>query len=130
MIAATLGGGVSHGASTLSPVERQAALNALSKIKSLSGRLGSALGNVTKSATLLGGAAHKPEFSATTLVQGSGHDTFIGGARTAPAAHVGSDTVVSGSTRSFERGLSPAHTAQMAGQGLGIDTINIAGATA
>jgi hypothetical protein len=131
VIPATSSGAVHHGTSTLSHAERQAAINALSKLKSASGRLGSTLTAVKHSATLLGGAAHKPGLAETTLIHGSGHDTFIGGARTTGAASAGNDTVLSGSTRTLERGSSAAHLTQMAGHpGLGTDTIALAGTTA
>jgi hypothetical protein len=127
-IPATTSGGVHHGLTALSHAERAAALNALSKINNPSGRLGSTLGGLKQSATLIGGAT---KHSASTLLHGAGHDTFIGGARTTTAS-VGNDTVLSGSARIADRGVAGAEIAgRHAGHsGLSSDTINVAGTTA
>jgi hypothetical protein len=132
-IHASMPGGVQHGLTALSHSERQAALNAISKIKGTAGRLGSSLAGVKQSATLLGGSAHKPALSSSTLIHGSGSDTFIGGARGSMTTSIGNDTVLSGSAKPVERG---AHASAVPGThnlghaGLSTDTINIAGTTA
>lgn len=128
-IPATTSGGVHHGVTALSHAERLAALNALSKIKNPSGRLGSTFGGLKQSATLIGGAT---KHSASTLLHGAGHDTFIGGARSSSTASVGNDTVLSGSARIADRGVAGGEIAGRHGghSGLSSDTINVAGTTA
>jgi hypothetical protein len=126
-------GGAQHGLSPLSHAERQAALHAISKIKSTSGRLASTLAGLKQSATLIGGAAHKPVLSSSALLHGSGADTFIGGARSNMPSSIGSDTVLSGSAKSIERGVPGAAVQSSHGlvhSGMSTDTINVAGTTA
>jgi hypothetical protein len=132
-IPASMPGGTQHGLTPLSHAERQAALNAISKIKSTSGRLGSSLAGLKQSATLIGGAAHKPVLSSSALLHGSGSDTFIGGARSTMPTSVGNDTVLSGSAKSIERGVPGAavhSTHGLVHSGMSTDTINVAGTTA
>ena len=125
---ASLSGGVRHGLSALSHAERQAAQNALSRIK------GS--GGLTHNATVFGGMVSKAGLGAPSLIQGRGSDTFAGGSRgvqTRPLMPAGNDTVVSGSSVVFggRTPLSesiPGHSSH--GFALNSDTINVAGATA
>jgi len=121
-------GGVHHGVTNLNHAERQAALQALSRVNSGTGRLGAALAEIKHSATMIGGVPHQPVLGSSTLVHGTGHDTFIGGARSSFSANIGNDTVLSGSARSTVRDISGTHGAGHVG--LSSDTINIAGATA
>lgn len=131
---ATVTGGAKHGLATLSHAERQAAQNALAKLKSP----GAGMGNhPSLSATVFSGSSVKPgEMGASTLIHGQGMDTFIGGARSAPAslgAKLGNDTVVSGSAAHFAGRASLPDT--LTGHGshpitLSADTINLAGHTA
>ena len=125
---ASLSGGARHGLSALSPAERQAAQNALSRIK------GS--GGLTHNATVFGGTVAKGGLGAPSLIQGRGSDTFAGGSRgvqTRPLMAAGNDTVVSGSSVLFG-GRTPL-SESIGGHGnqsfaLNSDTINVAGATA
>lgn len=125
---ASLSGGARHGLSALSHAERQAAQNALSRIK------GS--GGLDHNATVYGGALGKAGLGAPSLIHGRGSDTFAGGSRgiqTRPLIGAGNDTVVSGSTAVL--GSRPPLSEAMGGHGshgfaLNSDTINVAGATA
>jgi hypothetical protein len=129
MVATTIAGGTQSGLASLSYAERQAAENALSKIKSTSGSLGSSLGGFAQSATLIGGSLKTAGLNASTLMQGVGSDTFIGGARSSLTSSIGSDTVVSGSAKAFNAvDTLGAHNAS--NFALSSDTINVAGATA
>jgi hypothetical protein len=114
-VPATVSGGVHHAVTSLSHAERQAALNALSKLRSTSGRFGSPLAEVKHSAT-------------STLIHGN--DTFIGGARTSLGSSIGNDTVLSGSAKHFSRGTAVAGAHGLSHSGLSTDTINVAGKTA
>ena len=129
-IPATMSGGVQRGSTSLSHAERQAALNVLSKLSRTPGRFGSSLVGVKQSATQVGGAAHKSELGSSTLLHGSGQDTFIGGARGSMAASIGGDTVLGGSIRGLERGTGLSGTHALGHAGLSSDTINVAGTTA
>jgi len=129
-IPASMPGGVQHGLPSLSHAERQAALNALSKISRTPGRFGTSLAGVKQSATQVGGVAHKPELGSSSLIHGSGQDTFMGGAHGALTAGIGSDTILGGSTRSLEHGTAHPGTHALGHAGLSSDTINIAGTTA
>ena len=126
---ATVHGG-HYTVASLSSAERQAALNALRKVQSSSGRFGLTSGNVPHNATLIGGATKVQ--GSTTLVHGSGRDTFIGGARISDTATVGNDTVLGGSAKLHEGAASGLRIPTThAGIGsLGADTINVAGTTA
>jgi len=133
----TVTGGAKHGLTTLSRAERQAAQNALAKLKSPGAGIGAHPGGPALSATVYSGSSAKPtELGASTLIRGHGMDTFIGGARSAPStavAKIGNDTVVSGSATTFG-GRGPA-VDPLSGHGaqhfsLSSDTISIAGATA
>lgn len=125
---ASLSGGARHGLSALSHAERQAAQNALSRIK------GS--GGLTHNATVFGGTVSKAGLGSRSLIQGRGSDTFAGGSRgvqTRPLIAAGNDTVVSGSAVMFG-GRTPLSEA-LGGHGshgfaLNSDTINVAGTTA
>jgi len=116
---------------SLSPVERHAAITALSKLTSSSATKGvaSVFGGSLKSATLKGGTVHTESIKASgaALVTGKGSDTFAGGVKSAvkPAIKaVGSDTIVAGSAfRKAELSTKP-------GRALSSDTINNAGKTA
>jgi hypothetical protein len=128
---ASLQGGAHHGLASLTHAEREAAQNALSKLKG-SGRM--QLDGSIRSATVYSGAALKTAgLSASTVLHGQGHDTFIGGARggLAPAS-AGNDTVISGSSAATFGG----HTSDVLGAhsghhfSLSTDTISVAGATA
>jgi hypothetical protein len=117
----------------LSHAERMAAHNALSKLSSKSGALGSHLGTASQSATLLGGSVKAFSFGTSSLVHGAGNDTFVGGARSAFPVGAGSDTVLSGSTHGQGRsatGLNVADAHTVGHFTLSSDTINLAGATA
>jgi hypothetical protein len=133
---ASISGGATHGLAVLSHAEREAAKSALAKLKTLGRGLGSHLGGSTESATVYGGASVKTSgLGASTLIHGQGNDTFKGGARSTPTralAHIGNDTVVSGSTTALG---GRTHTGAVAGLDsqhfhLSSDTINIKGATA
>lgn len=126
-IPASMPGGIHHGVSHLSHAERQAALQALSRVKNNPSRLGAVLAGVKHSATMIGGA-HQPILGAAALVHGAGHDTFIGGARSSVSRSIGNDTVLSGSAKSSMRAVSS--TPGLSHAGLSSDTINIAGNTA
>jgi hypothetical protein len=126
-VPATVSGGVHHAVTSLSHAERQAALNALSKLRSTSGRFGSPLAEVKHSATMIGGA-HKAQLGTSTLIHGN--DTFIGGARTCLGSSIGNDTVLSGSAKHFSRGTAVAGAHGLSHSGLSTDTINVAGKTA
>jgi hypothetical protein len=125
---ASISGGARHGLSALSHAERQAAQNALSRIKGFGG-----LGH---NATVYGGTLGKAGLGAPSLIHGRGSDTFAGGSRgvqTRPLMAAGNDTVVSGSSAAFG-GRTPLSEA-IGGHGthgfaLNSDTINVAGATA
>lgn len=126
-IPASSTGGVSRHVAPLSHAERQAALNALSKIKSASGRFGSSIAEVKQSATMVGGG-HRAELGTATLVHGNA--TFIGGARTSMGTSIGNDTVLSGSAKHFNRGTAVVGAHGLGHSGLSTDTINVAGKTA
>lgn len=128
-IPASMPGGMHHGLASLSHAERQAALNALAKISRTPGRFGSNLAGVKQSATQIGGAAHRSELR-SSLIHGPGQDTFIGGARGALTASIGSDTVLGGSINPLERGTALPATHALGHASLSSDTINIAGRTA
>jgi len=133
-VGATVTGGATHGLAVLSHAEREAAKNALAKLKSLGGHhLGSHLGSSAESATVYGGSSVKTTGLSASLIRGQGSDTFKGGARTAPThalANIGNDTVVSGSATTFggrthaDSPFGPQHL------NLSSDTINIKGKTA
>jgi hypothetical protein len=125
---ASLSGGARHGLTALSNAERQAAQNALSRIKSS--------GGLSHNATVFGGTVSKAGLGAPSLMQGRGSDTFAGGSRgvqTRPLIAAGNDTVVSGSSAVLG-GRTPlsesigSHSSR--GFALSSDTINVAGATA
>jgi hypothetical protein len=132
---ASLAGGAHHGVATLTHAERQAAQNALAKLKGTGRVLGSHLDSSTRSATVHSGAALKAAgLSGSTVLQGHGQDTFIGGARSGlMPANAANDTVVSGSTAVFG-GRTQVSGAPGAHGGhpfsLSTDTISVAGATA
>jgi hypothetical protein len=134
---ATITGGAKHGMATLSHAEREAAQHALAKLRSLGGGLGAHSGGSVQSATVYSGSSAKSVgLGAPTLIHGQGSDTFIGGARNAPAkaaANIGRDTVVSGSASAFGGRASIAdplgsHAAH--NLSLSSDTVNVAGLTA
>lgn len=132
MLEASIFGGVKHGMSVLSHSEREAAKNALTKLKSLGSGLGSHLSGATESATVYGGAATKT--GAAGLVRGHGSDTFMGGsAKTtthALANHV-NDTVVSGSSTAMGgRGWADHMGGAAHNFALSADTIDVKGTTA
>jgi hypothetical protein len=127
-------GGAKHGIASLSPAERHAAINALSKLTNASGAsrgVSSVFGGALKSATLSGGSVHTAgvkTLAGTTLVTGRGADTFAGGVRSAatPAIHaIGSDTVVAGSAFGKTELTNAGGSRALSG-----DTISIAGTTA
>jgi len=125
--------GVHHGLASLTQEERVAAQFALSRVSSATGVLGSKLGSVTQSATLAGGSMKTAGLSASSLLHGSGSDTFIGGAHSVTAAAIGNDTVVAGSTAAIVRGVigtEPVAAQHGPSITLSSDTINLAGATA
>jgi hypothetical protein len=132
---ASLQGGAHHGLAALTHAEREAAQNALAKLKGSGRVLGSHLDGSTRSATVYSGAALKTAgLSGSTVLHGQGHDTFIGGARSGLApASAGNDTVISGSTATFG-GRAHVSGAPSAHGGhpfsLSTDTISVAGATA
>jgi hypothetical protein len=136
----TVSGGAAHGLASLTHAERQAAQNALAKLKHPGAGLGSHLGRTVESATVSSGSSHPSgphivDLGSSTLLSGHGSDTFLGGVRSAPptaALSIGNDTVVSGSTTKL---AVPASSETLAGRGaqhfaLSSDTINVAGATA
>jgi hypothetical protein len=127
---ASIHGGAHHGMATLTHAEQEAARNALAKLKT-SGGLGVHLDNSIRSATVYSGSAVKGTGANTSLLQGHGSDTFIGGARSglAPLGS-GSDTVVSGSTASGIIDHKTANTMSGHTFALSADTVNVAGATA
>jgi len=127
----TVWGGARTGMQSLSPVERNAAITALSKLTSSSSSKGlaSVLGGTLKSATLKGGTVQGDAIKASgaSLVTGKGSDTFAGGIKSAvkPAIHaIGSDTIVAGSA--FQK----TELSSKPGRALSSDTINVAGKTA
>lgn len=132
MVGATVAGGVTHGMAILSHAEREAAKNALAKLKSLGSGLGSHLSGSTESATVYGGASVKSGgLGSASMVRGHGSDTFMGGsgnATTHALANIGNDTVVSGSAT----GRGPDHmgTPNVQHFALNSDTIDIKGTTA
>jgi hypothetical protein len=130
VIASTIAGGKHSGLASLSHTERRAAENALSKIKSASGNLGSNLGGFGQSATLIGGSLKSSGLSASTLMHGVGSDTFIGGARSSLTSSIGSDTVVSGSAKLLNAGADTLGAHNASNFALSSDTIHVAGATA
>ena len=114
-VGSTIAGGATRGLAVLSHAERQAAANALAKLKTLAGK--------TRG------------LGASALIHGQGSDTFLGGARSTPThalANIGNDTVVSGSVTSLEgrTGTDPivGHTPQPFN--LSADTISLQGVTA
>ncbi len=125
----TIPGGASSGLQTLTPAERHAAQNALSRVLSASGGLASAIRNLSRSATQHGGSMIAGNSASSMQIQGSGNDTFAGGSRTLMTASIANDTVVSGSSVTFD-----GHTGILGAQGLAnfalnADTISAAGAT-
>jgi len=135
VVGATVTGGATHGMAVLNHAEREAAKNALAKLKTLGGGLGSHLTGSAESATVYGGSVKTTGLGASSLVHGQGRDTFMGGARsvrTHSLANIGNDTVVSGSATKLGGRTSgdsfTGHTAQ--NFVLSGDTINIKGATA
>ena len=135
---ATIPGGSQRGFATLSPAERVAAQNALTKLKSAGGGVGQPSGVSAPNATVYSGSAVKPgALGAPSLLHGQGSDTFMGGARGLSihlAANIGTDTVVSGSATTFG-GRTSAADAVRGGHGsqnfsLSADTVNVAGVTA
>jgi len=94
---ATIFGGAKHGLAVLSFAEREAAKNALAKLKTQG--LGSHPSGSIESATVLGGsAARTTGLRSSTLIHGQGSDTFKSGARITPThtlANIGNDTVLS-----------------------------------
>ncbi len=137
----TINGASAHGFGTLSHAERQAAQNALTKLKHPGSGLASHLGSTSESATVSSGSSlsqgpHTVDLGASTLLSAHGSDTFLGGVRSKPATSglsIGNDTVVSGSTTKLSAHASSSDT--LAGRGaqhfaLSSDTINVAGATA
>ena len=118
MAETTLAGGAS--VKQLTPAERHAAINALSKLTGATASKGvaSVMGGSLKSATLKGGM---------TLVSGHGADTYAGGVKSTvkPAIHaIGNDTVVAGSA------FAKSELAHGGSRALSSDTIKIAGTTA
>ena len=129
---ASLSGGAHHGLAALTHAEREAARNALAKLKGGGSVLGHLDGSM-RSATVYSGAAMKTAgLNASTALQGHGQDTFIGGARSGFAlADGGNDTVVSGSAATFGGRTSDVINPH-GGQhfSLSTDTISVAGVTA
>jgi len=133
MAISSIPGGAKHGLGALTHEERQAAQNALAKLKSSGGGLGVNLRGLTGSATVYGGAPAKAGLSASTLIRGQGSDTFIGGARSALAhTGAGSDTVVSGSAKFGGPASVSEALVRPGGEhfSLSTDTISVAGVTA
>jgi hypothetical protein len=134
VVGATVTGGATHGLAVLNHAEREAAKNALAKLKTLGGGLGSHLAGSAESATVYGGSVKTTGLGASTLIHGQGRDTFMGGARSVPThslANIGNDTVVSGSATKLGGRTADSfggHSAQ--NFVLSSDTINIKGATA
>jgi hypothetical protein len=134
MPSSTIAGGVIHSAAVLSEAERHAAESVLAKLRQSGSTLGSHLSSSLASATVYSGStlSLRPStvgLGTSTLLSARGSDTFMGGARTAPlsAFHIGSDTVVGGST-SASRSETFASRAQHFA--LSSDTISVAGTTA
>jgi len=129
---ATMSGGAKLGIHSLTPAERHAAINALSKLthSSASKGVASVFGGALKSATLSGGSVHSASIKTTggtTLVAGRGADTFAGGVQSGvkPAINtIGSDTVVAGSA------FGKTELTTGGSRALSSDTINVAGTTA
>jgi len=131
---ASISGGASHGLAVLSHAEREAAKHALAKLKTLGSGLGRHLGGSTESATVYGGVSVKTSgLAVSKLIHGRGNDTFKGGARSTPTrslAHIGNDTVVSGSATALASRTQVGGVASTQHFHLSSDTINIKGATA
>ncbi len=131
----SLAGGVSH--TSLTAHERHAAQQVLDKLKHGTGS-GLQLSGVMASATVSSGSAHsqlmsKTGLGASTLIHGYGNDTFMGGVRSSSpvmAAHIGNDTVVSGSSVGSRSGTDSMGARGAQHFALSSDTVNIAGATA
>jgi hypothetical protein len=126
--------GVKAGIASLSPAERHAAINALSKLTksgTASSGVSSVFGGALKSATLSGGSVLSASIKTpggTTLVSGRGADTFAGGVRSGakPTIHaIGSDTVVAGSAFGKTELTNAGGSRALTG-----DTISVAGVTA
>jgi hypothetical protein len=138
MPGSTVTGGTTHGMPALSEVERHAARGVLEKLKQSSAALGPHLGRGVENATVSSGSALSMRAStvglgASTLLSARGSDTFMGGVRSAPLSslHIGTDTVVSGSTNRLRGQTREALGARGVQHfALTSDTINIAGATA
>lgn len=126
----TLHGGVKHGLAALSHSELQAAQHALSKLTSATGSLGRGLSNISQSATSTGGSFRPSALQTPGLLQGTGTDTFVGGARSSSLQNVGADRIVGGSAKSVDTALGLLGTHNPNGVAFGTDSINIAGATA
>jgi hypothetical protein len=132
-VGASVTGGATHGLAVLSHAEREAARQALAKLKTSGSGLGSHLSGSTESATVYGGAK-TTGLKASTLIHGRGSDTFIGGARSAPThtlANIGNDTVVSGSAATLGR-TTVDHLGGHSTQNIHLtsDTISVKGVTA
>lgn len=124
----TMGGGIAHKTTTLSPKEYQAAQSALTKLKVSASNISSHLTGTTQSATVSSGSP----VTRTPLLHGQGSDTFIGGVRSASAASVssiGNDTVMSGSTVGTSGQTGEPHRSVQQFN-LSNDTVNVAGTTA
>ena len=131
---ASIHGGAHHGLATLTHAEREAARNALAKLKSSTSNLSSHLESSTRSATVFSGSAVKGAgLNVSNLLHGHGSDTFIGGARSGlNPTGAGSDTVISGSTAA---GIVDRNAGVAGGQSghaftLSTDTVSVTGATA
>jgi hypothetical protein len=107
----SVGGGARIGINSLSAVERNAAIMALSKLTSSSSSKGlaSVFGGSLKSATLKGGTVHGKAINAGVASLATGK---------------GSDTIVAGSA------FHKAELSAKPGRALSSDTINVAGKTA
>ena len=131
--ATTLDGGAKQGIASLSPHEREAAINAISNLPTsgVSRGVASVFGGGLKSATLSGGTVTEQSIKSragTPLVAGKGADTFAGGVRSAatPSIHaIGSDTVVAGSAFTKTELSTAGGSRALSG-----DTISAAGKTA
>jgi len=110
----------------LSATERQAAQNALSKLKQTGSTLGKHLSSNLLSATVPSGA-RASGLGGSPALSVHASDTFMGGARSASLPHLGNDTVVSGSVSkaAIHSGVAPVQHFS-----LSTDTIRTAGATA
>jgi len=133
----TLGGGALHSMARLTTAEREAAKNALEKIKSLGSSLGSHLDRIDLSATVYGGSsATATGLRTPTLIHGQGSDTFVGGARNLPVhatADLARDTVVGGSVTPFSAPHAAGEVLDKHGAqsfSLSNETINVLGTTA